>query len=152
MSLQILVQGGPYGPGFDQTIGAAAEAALQDQEISSGTLTIVLTDEPGICEYNRRFAGIDQPTDVLSFPDGEIDPETGTANIGDVIVCPPIALTGAAMGRHALLNELCLLTVHGVLHLLHYDHDNEENRERMWEAQERILRRLGDPIEGSTDR
>ncbi len=152
MSLQILVQGGPYGTGFDQTIGAAAEAALQDQEISSGTLTIVLTDEPGICEYNRRFAGIDQPTDVLSFPDGEIDPETGTANIGDVIICPPIALTGAAMGRHALLNELCLLTVHGVLHLLHYDHDNEENRERMWEAQERILRRLGDPVEASTDR
>ena len=152
MSLQILVQGGPYGPGFDQAIGAAAEAALQDQEISSGTLTIVLTDEPGICEYNRRFAGIDQPTDVLSFPDGEIDPQTGTANIGDVIVCPPIALTGAAMGRHALLNELCLLTVHGVLHLLHYDHDNEENRVRMWEAQERILRRLGDPVEASTDR
>lgn len=152
MSLQILVQRGPYGPGFDQAIGAAAEAALQDQEISSGTLTIVLTDEPGICEYNRRFAGIDQPTDVLSFPDGEIDPETGTANIGDVIVCPPIALTGAAMGRHALLNELCLLTVHGVLHLLHYDHDNEENRVRMWEAQERILRRLGDPVEASTDR
>lgn len=131
---------------------AAAEATLQDQEISSGTLAIVLTDEPGICEYNRRFAGIDQPTDVLSFPDGEIDPETGTAHIGDVIVCPPIALTGAAMGRHALLNELCLLTVHGVLHLLHYEHDNEENRKRMWEIQERILRRLGDPIEGTTDR
>ncbi|MFV1858124.1 MAG: rRNA maturation RNase YbeY [Anaerolineales bacterium] len=152
MSLQILVQGGLYGSGFDQTISAAAEAALQDQEISSGTLTIVLTDEPGICEYNRRFAGIDQPTDVLSFPAGEIDPETGSEYIGDVIVCPPIALTGAAMGRHALLSELCLLTVHGVLHLLHYDHDNEENRARMWEAQARILRRLGDPVEGSTDR
>jgi probable rRNA maturation factor len=152
MSVRIQIQGGPYGPGFNQTIGAAAEATLQDQKIESGSLSIVLTDEPGICEYNLRYAGIDQPTDVLSFPDGEIDPDSGTAHIGDVIVCPPIALTGAAMGRHALLDELCLLTVHGVLHLLNYDHSTEEDSERMWEIQDRILARLGDPIEGSRDR
>ena len=152
LSLQIRVLGGSYGPGFDQNITAAAEATLQDQEVSSGTLTIVLTDEPGICEYNLRFAGIDEPTDVLSFPGGEIDPETGTAYIGDVVVCPPVALTGAAMGRHALLNELCLLTVHGVLHLLNFDHNNEENQKRMWEAQARILKRLGDPVQGTIDR
>lgn len=152
MSVQVEVQGGPYGPGFNQSIIAAAEAALQDQKVDSGTLAIVLTDEPGICDYNLQYAGVDQPTDVLSFPAGVIDPDTGTEHLGDIIVCPPIALTGAAMGRHALLNELCLLTVHGVLHLLHYDHDSEENKARMWEAQERILARLGDPIEGSTDR
>ena len=131
---------------------AAAEATLQDQKIDSGTLTIVLTDEPGICKYNLRYAGIDQPTDVLSFPGGEIDPDTGTEYLGDVILCPPIALTGASMGRHALLDEVSLLTVHGVLHLLGYHHDNEEGRERMWEAQDRILQRLGSPIGGTTER
>ena len=152
MTVQVDVQGGPYGPGFNQSIIAAAEAALQDHEITSGTLAIVLTDEPGICKYNLQYAGVDQPTDVLSFPGGELDPETGMEHLGDIIVCPPIALTGAAMGRHALLNELCLLTVHGVLHLLHYDHDDEESKARMWQAQDRILARLGDPVEGSTDR
>ncbi len=152
MSLHIRVDGGPYGSGFDQSIAAAAEATLQDQSIRSGSITIVLQDEPGIGEYNRRFAGINQPTDVLSFPDGEIDPDTGLAHIGDVIVCPPVALSGAAIGRHALLSELCLLTVHGVLHLLGYEHDNNESRDQMWEAQERILRRLGDPIEGNAER
>lgn len=152
MSLEIQVQQGPYGAGFIPTMTAAAEATLQDQKIDSGTLTIVLTDEPGICKYNLRYAGIDQPTDVLSFPGGEIDPDTGTEYLGDVILCPPIALTGASMGRHALLDEVSLLTVHGVLHLLGYHHDNEEGRERMWEAQDRILQRLGSPIGGTTER
>lgn len=152
VSLEILVKEGPYGPGFGPTITAAAGATLQDHNIDSGALTIVLTDEPGISEYNLRYAGIDQPTDVLSFPGGEIDPDTGTEYFGDVIMCPPIALTGASMGRHALLNEVCLLTVHGVLHLLHYDHNNEESRERMWEAQDRILQRLGSPIGRTTER
>ncbi len=152
MSLEIQVQEGPYGVGFVPTVAAAAEATLQDQNINSGSLTVVLTDEPGICEYNLRFAGINQPTDVLSFPGGEIDPETGIEYLGDVILCPPIALTGASMGKHALLNEMSLLTVHGVLHLLHFDHDDEENRERMWAIQDRILERLGNPIRGTSER
>jgi len=152
MSLQIRVDGGPYGSGFDQSIAAAAEATLQDQGIRSGSIAIVLKDESGAGEFNRRFAGVDQPTDVLSFPDGEIDPDTGVTHIGDVIVCPPVALSGASIGRHALLSELCLLTVHGVLHLLGYEHDNSESRDDMWEAQGRILRRLGDPIEGNAER
>lgn len=148
MSLEIRIDFGPYGSGFNQSIAAAAEATLQDQDISSGSLTIVLTDEPGIRDYNRRYAGIDRPTDVLSFADGEIDPDTGVAYIGDVIICPPVALTGAEIGRHALMNELSLLTVHGVLHLLRYDHHNEGGRDQMWRAQERILRRLGAPTDG----
>ena len=152
MSLEIRVDFGPYGSGFNQSIAAAAEATLQDQDISSGSLTIVLTDEPGIREYNRRYAGIDRPTDVLSFADGEIDPDTGVAYIGDVIICPPVALTGAEIGRHALMNELSLLTVHGVLHLLRYDHHNEGGRDQMWRPQERILRRLGAPTDGNGGR
>jgi probable rRNA maturation factor len=152
VSHEIQVQEGKFGPGFEPRIIAAAEATLQDQKTEAGTLTVVLTDEAGICDYNLRYAGIDQPTDVLSFPGGEIDPETGEKYLGDVIVCPPIALTGASMGRHALLDEVSLLTVHGVLHLLGYDHDDEESRERMWTVQERILDRLGSPIDGTAER
>ncbi len=152
MSLEIQVQEGPFGPGFEAVITAAAEATLQDQEVESGMLTVVLTDEAGICEYNLRFAGVSEPTDVLSFPGGEIDPDTGEKYLGDVILCPPIALTGASMGRHALLDEVGLLTVHGVLHLLSYDHDDEKSRARMWAVQDRILDRLGKPIDGTTER
>ena len=152
MSFEIQVQEGEFGPGFEPTIAAAAEATLQDQKTESGTLTVVLTDESGIREYNLRYAGINQPTDVLSFPGGEIDPGTGEEYLGDVIICPPIALTGASMGRHALLDEVRLLTVHGVLHLLGMDHDDEKDRERMWAIQERILNRLGKPISGTAER
>ncbi len=152
VSLEIQVQEGEFGPGFEPTIAAAAKATLQDQNTESGNLTVVLTDEAGICEYNLRFAGINQPTDVLSFPGGETDPETGMEYLGDVIICPPIALTGASMGRHALLDEVSLLTVHGVLHLLGFDHDEEESREKMWAVQERILDRLGHPIDGTKER
>ena len=148
----IQVQEGEFGPGFEPRIIAAAEAALQDQVAEPGTITVVLTDEAGICEYNLKYAGINEPTDVLSFEGGEIDPETGEKYLGDVIICPPIALTGASMGRHALLDEVSLLTIHGVLHLLGYDHDAEESRERMWAVQDRILDRLGHPIDGTSER
>jgi probable rRNA maturation factor len=133
VSHEIQVQEGKFGPGFEPRIIAAAEATLQDQKTEAGTLTVVLTDEAGICDYNLRYAGIDQPTDVLSFPGGE-------------------TLTGASTGRHALFDEVSLLTVHGVLHLLGYDHDDEESRERMWTVQERILDRLGSPIDGTAER
>ena len=59
LNLEIRVDYGPYGSGFNQSIAAAAEATLQDQDINSGSLTIVLTDEPGIRDYNRRYVGID---------------------------------------------------------------------------------------------
>ena len=56
------------------------------------------------------------------------------------------------MGKHALLDEVSLLTNHGVLHLLSYDHDDEDSRQKMWTVQERILDRLGHPIDGTTER
>ncbi|MGH2619478.1 MAG: rRNA maturation RNase YbeY [Anaerolineales bacterium] len=147
MTLQILVQPGHTGTGFSQALRAAAEATLQDQGVEDSGLTVVLTDEAGMSALNFQFAGMNEPTDVLSFPNGEPDPDSGQVYLGDVIVCPPIALAGAARGRHTLLDELTLLTVHGVLHLLDHDHDREVDRARMWEAQARILRRLGSPVQ-----
>ena len=147
MTLQILVEPGQAGTGFSQALRAAAEATLQDQGVEEAGLTVVLADEAEISALNFQFAGLNEPTDVLSFLDGELDPDSGQVYLGDVIVCPPIALAGAARGRHTLLDELTLLTVHGVLHLLNHDHDREDDRARMWEAQTRILRRLGSPVQ-----
>ena len=147
MTLQILVEPGQAGTGFSQALRAAAEATLQDQGVEDVGLTVVLADEAGISALNFQFTGVNEPTDVLSFPDGELDPDSGQVYLGDVVVCPPIALAEAARGRHNLLDELTLLTVHGVLHLLNHDHDTADSRARMWEAQARILRRLGSPVQ-----
>ncbi|HEY4666150.1 MAG TPA: rRNA maturation RNase YbeY [Anaerolineales bacterium] len=147
MTLQILVEPGQAGTGFSQALRAAAEATLQDQGVEEAGLTVVLVDEAEISALNFQFAGMNEPTDVLSFPDGELDPDSSQVYLGDVIVCPPIALAGAARGHHTLLDELTLLTVHGVLHLLNHDHDREDDRARMWEAQTRIMRRLGSPVQ-----
>jgi probable rRNA maturation factor len=132
--------------GFRQVVKSAAEATLQDQEVENGILSIVLCDEAEICRFNRMHAGVDEPTDVLAFPDGVVDPETGGTILGDVIVCPPVAQAGAARGRHSMLDELCMLTVHGTLHLLGYDHKNDEQKAEMWKVQARILERLGSPV------
>lgn len=147
MTVEVTVHTGAQGVGFTQGIKAAAEATMQDQGIEQGSLTVALADEPSMCEFNLRYAGVDAPTDVLSFRDGNTDPESDTVYFGDVIVCPPVALKGAAHGRHSLLDEISLLTVHGVLHLLAHDHSEAADRERMWEAQARILRRLGIPLQ-----
>ncbi|HLE05575.1 MAG TPA: rRNA maturation RNase YbeY [Anaerolineales bacterium] len=147
MTLQILVEPGPLGDGFSQALRAAAEATLQDQGVEEASVTVVLADETRMAAFNLEFAGESEPTDVLSFPDGKPDPDSGRIYLGDVIVCPPIAQTGAALGQHSLLDELTLLTVHGVLHLLNHDHDTEDGRARMWEAQARILSRLGSPVQ-----
>ena len=146
MTLKVLVEPGPAGDGFSQALRAAAEATLQDQGVEDADLTVVLTDETGMAALNLEFAGQDEPTDVLSFPDGKPDPDSGRIYLGDVMVCPPIARAGAALGQHSLLDELTLLTIHGVLHLLDHDHDTEGPQARMWEAQARILRRLGSPV------
>ena len=146
MTLQILVEPGPVGDGFSQALRAAAEATLQDQGVEDSSLTVVLADETRMAAFNLEFAGQSEPTDVLSFPDGKPDPDSGRIYLGDVIVCPPIARAGAALGQHSLLDELTLLTIHGVLHLLDHDHDTARHHAQMWEAQARILRRLGSPV------
>ncbi len=109
----------------------------------------MLGDEERMRQLNEQFAGTAHPTDVLAFPAGHRDPATGVAEFGDVIICKPIALQQAAVAGHGLEQELTLLTVHGVLHLIGHDHSAEIDRLRMSNAQQRILKRLGCPAKGS---
>jgi len=127
----------------------AVNAAFENQSESlDSELTIVLTDDSQIQELNRDYLGIDAPTDVLSFPaseaDGsEIDPETGTRYIGDIIISMPYAARSAGKAGHPLESEVQLLVVHGVLHLLGHDHAKPGEKARMWKAQTKILESLG---------
>ena len=106
-------------------------------------LTIVLTDDRQLHELNRDFLGVDAPTDVLSFPSSELDPETGAAYLGDILISIPRATQQAQAAGHPVEAEAQLLVVHGVLHLLGYDHSNAEEKAQMWEEQAKVLERLG---------
>ena len=122
---------------------AVAVSVLTHEEVPPGELTIVLTDEKRILKLNQQYRGHDSSTDVLSFVNGSIDPDTGGVYYGDVIIAVPIAKTQAITAGHTLEAELALLTVHGVLHLLGYDHTNSEERNRMWTVKRTILARFG---------
>ena len=127
----------------------AVKAALAHQSQSPDSdLTIVLTDDVQLRELNRDYLGIDEPTDVLSFPasesDGsEIDPETGARYLGDILISMPYAARSAEQAGHPLESEMQLLVVHGVLHLLGHDHGGTDEKARMWKAQAEILESLG---------
>jgi probable rRNA maturation factor len=133
-------------PVSEYLIERAASAALSyhaSRASPDTELTIVLTDDARLRELNRDYLGIDAPTDVLSFPASERDPETGARYIGDILISIPRAQAQADAAGHPLESEMQLLVVHGVLHLLGHDHAQAEEKARMWQAQAEILAGLG---------
>ena len=93
-----------------------------------------------IQELNKTYRGYDEVTDVLTFPsDGEVDPETGKEYLGDILICVSRASEQAASSNHPLQNEIELLLIHGLLHLLGYDHSDESQKEEMWALQNEYL-------------
>jgi probable rRNA maturation factor len=122
----------------------AARAALEHESQSlDAELSIILTNDARLHELNLNYLGVDSPTDVLSFPSSETDPETGAQYIGDILISIPRAQAQAEAAGHPLEAEVQLLVVHGTLHLLGHDHAETEQKARMWNAQAEILNRLG---------
>jgi probable rRNA maturation factor len=130
---------------LDQTvIERAAQQVLEHTGTdTTAEATIVLSDDNQLQALNRQFLGVDEPTDVLSFPGGETDPDSDALYLGDVILSLPRAQAQADAGGYTLLDEVQLLVVHGMLHLLGHNHAEEEDKARMWAAQAEILARLG---------
>ena len=145
LPIEIEVQ---IAPAFIELVAAgplesAAATALRLEGVG-GQVTVVITDDQGIQELNRDFLDLDQPTDVLSFSAREGDSSFVSAPEldnywGDVIVSYPRASEQAAEQGHPVERELKLLVVHGVLHLLGYDHEEKEDRAAMWARQDEIL-------------
>src|SRR5215207_330484 len=131
-------------PFSEPLLERAANAVLEHASQPLGAeLSIVLTDDAHLHELNRDYLGVDAPTDVLSFPASETDPETGARYLGDILISIPRAQAQADAAGHPLEAEVQLLVVHGVLHLLGYDHADTEEKARMWKAQAEILEGLG---------
>jgi probable rRNA maturation factor len=134
-----------------------ARGALTDEGVHGlAEVSLIFADAPTIADLNQQFMGREGPTDVLSFPiDVEPEPsgrvpDAGGSGpgepplpeipqlIGDVVICPAVAARNAVEHDVALEDEVALLVVHGVLHLLGWDHDLDEGAEQM-EAREREL-------------
>ena len=110
-------------------------------------LSITLVDEKEMSDLHMRWMDETGPTDVLSFPMDEMKPHSaaqGPGMVGDVVLCPDYAAQQAAKVGHSLGEELELLTVHGILHLLGYDHREEIEKEAMFGLQEELLRKWRD--------
>jgi len=121
----------------------AARAILDFCGVPDADLTLVLADDAKLHRLNRDFLDHDYPTDVLAFPAGETDPETGHPYLGDVVISLPRATVQAAEHGHAVEAEVQLLAVHGILHLMGHDHAGIDEKERMWKAQTEALKILG---------
>jgi probable rRNA maturation factor len=111
--------------------------------LASVDMTIVLTDDAQLHELNREYLGVDAPTDVLSFPAAESDPETGAPYLGDILISIPRAKQQAEAAGHSVEAEVQLLVVHGTLHLLGHDHASAGEKARMWKAQAEVMSKLG---------
>ncbi len=145
-------------PQICELIKKAVIAALDYENVEQNCdVCIMITDNSGICELNREHRDIDRPTDVLSFPmlelspgqkievsPLELDPETGAVMLGDLAISLERAEEQAREYGHSIERELAFLTVHGILHLLGYDHEKGAEDEKLHFAhQEGVLEAMG---------
>lgn len=127
----------PRWKGRVALVKKAAAAALA-HEVAEGTLTVVLSDDAQVQSLNRDYRAKDKPTNVLSFPDGE------HGHLGDIILAYETVAREAVEQGKDFNNHMAHLVVHGVLHLLGYDHELGEDEAEDMEAREiAILHRLG---------
>ena len=128
----------------------AAQLTLDNgSNTSSSDVSIVIGDDTLLKQLNRRYRNLRETTDVLSFPSNELDPDTQSIYLGDVVISLPRANEQATHGGHPLSEELQLLVVHGTLHLMGYDHLDRADKKKMQDLQNKILYQLGVKLENA---
>ena len=133
---------------IEENVRAAAEKVGELYGVENGEVSVTLTNNDYIHQLNRKYRQIDRPTDVLSFalneseePDIENGPDINV--LGDIILSVERAEEQAADYGHSLRREIAFLTVHGMLHLLGYDHMEEADRLEMEKEQRYVMEQLG---------
>ncbi|HET9059323.1 MAG TPA: rRNA maturation RNase YbeY [Acidimicrobiales bacterium] len=147
-----------------------AEAVLAEQELAGDAeLSVLFVDEASIAELNNRFLGKQGPTDVLAFPIDEEPVESGRSPdsggtgpgmgsepedipvlLGDIVICPAVAHRNAPEHAGDPDDELALLVVHGLLHLMGMDHEEEDEAEEMEAKERELLARHHGPLRPET--
>lgn len=137
--------------GFADILRLVAETAGQEElGREDFEVEIILTDGPGIRQVNAEHRGIDSETDVLSFPlwnrnegeEPEINPENGCIMLGDILISLPRVKEQAEEYGHSARREAAYLCVHGMLHLMGYDHMVEEDKTVMRAREEELLTKM----------
>ena len=129
----------------DERLQAAFDLALERSGASpqpKRLVSLALVDDARIAELSGRFRGCTEPTDVLSFPEGEIDPETGRVHLGEIVVSAETAAREAANRGVPVEQETLLYAVHGLLHLLGHEDESEAGRATMIREQFAVLEAL----------
>ncbi len=141
-------------PFIKRVLERALKHLNQPSELLEMSLSIVSPEQ--IQELNKSFREVDKVTDVLSFPTcdnptrgaitvvcEDVNPETDLVNIGDIVICMERAKEQAKEYGHSLKRELAFLSLHGLLHLLGYDHIEEDDEKQMVALQKEILNQAG---------
>lgn len=138
------------GIGIDEAeLTAVTRYALDRLRVhQEADVAIVLVDEGAMEELHVQWMDEPGPTDVLSFPMDELRPGdeeqlTPPGLLGDIVLCPQVAQAQAETAGHPLIDELRMLTVHGLLHLLGFDHAEPEEQREMFGIQDDILAGYG---------
>jgi len=126
-------------------LAAVARYVLDEMHVHpQADLSVLLVDVEVMTDLHVRWMDEPGPTDVLSFPMDELRPgrdgePTPAGLLGDVVLCPAVAMEQARAAGHSTAEELLLLTVHGILHLLGYDHAEPAEEKEMFALQRRLL-------------
>ena len=154
MSIEVFNESG-VGVNEESLIDVARYALGRMDVHPAAELSIHLVDEPTIEDLHIRWLDLPGPTDVMSFPMDELTPgsghpeapQPGPSMLGDIVLCPDFAARQAEKAGHPLSHELVLLTVHGLLHLLGYDHIESDEERRMFALQNGLLADWYDDVE-----
>ena len=138
----------------DELISVARFVISKMDVNPAAELSMVLVDQSAMADLHMRWMDLPGPTDVMSFPMDELEPggrpdapEPGPSMLGDIVLCPEFAANQAEAAGHSLGHELALLTVHGVLHLLGYDHAEPEEEKEMFALQNSLLAEWYDDLD-----
>jgi len=128
-------------PGAKAVVRKAIRAAADGIPGPSGEVAVLLTDDASLRKLNRQWRGINKPTNVLSFP--RISPKAGT--LGDIAIAYETLGRECRAEHKKFADHLSHLAIHGFLHLIGYDHQNDSDAEAMENAERSVLARLGIP-------
>jgi len=144
-------------------IAIAVKATLRRHALDEGVVSVLITDDVQMQTFNRDYRGVDAPTDVLSFPQQAEPASTGdvampaelaqalSRQLGDLVVALPYTQRQAQRYGTSIDSEMRLLSVHGTLHLLGYDHATPQEKAVMWRVQDEILAELGEAPHSDRD-
>ena len=142
-AIALQVESGFVGVEQAALIGLAQKALAEEGVQVPVELSVVVTDDERVRELNRRYRSTDAATDVLSFgmkeADGFVTPPGSAAQLGEIVISYPTAARLAAEAGHSVDEELAHLLVHGVLHLLGYDHEAPDEARAMHTREEALL-------------